>query len=287
MAHRPARSTRSPGPGACDGLGHTLRVDPSEQPAPVAADVCIVIPCYNEVARLDRSAFLDLAARSSVRLLFVDDGSDDTTAAVLADLAAAEDHISVLTLPENSGKAEAVRRGMVEAIAGGADLVGYYDADLATPPDELLRLVAVLAASPELTCVMGSRVALLGTAIERRAVRHYVGRVFASAASVALGITVYDTQCGAKVFRCGPALVAATARPFESGWAFDVELLDRLLTGSDTVAPVPVSGLLEVPLHSWRDVPGSQVRPAGAVRALVSVGRIGAARFRRRGAGQA
>jgi hypothetical protein len=127
---------------------------------------------------------------------------------------------------------------------------------------------------------MGARVALLGTAIERRAARHYAGRLFASAASVALGVRVYDTQCGAKVFRRSDALVAATAHPFRSRWAFDVELLDRLLQGGGGAAPMPASALLEVPLQSWRDVPGSRLRVSGAFLALVGVARIGAGRRR-------
>ncbi len=253
-------------------------MDPNERTAPAA---CVVIPCYNEAGRLDRAALLELADDDAVELLFVDDGSTDTTGSMLAELAASSSSISVLTLRANAGKAEAVRQGMAAALTRGTELVAYYDADLATPPDELLRLVGVLAASPWLQCVMGSRVALLGTAIDRRAFRHYVGRVFASAASVALGITVYDTQCGAKVFRASPALTAATARPFTSGWAFDVELLDRLLRGSDTVAPMPLDELVEAPLRSWNDVPGSQVHLGGAALALASVGKIGVARWRR------
>ena len=242
---------------------------------------CIVIPCFNEAQRLDRAAVLGLAAHGSVRLLLVDDGSTDATASVLAGLATESANIEVLTLSTNQGKAEAVRQGMVAALAGDTEFVGYYDADLATPPDELLRLVDIASATPDVVCVLGARVALLGAAIHRRAVRHYAGRLFASVASAALGVVVYDTQCGAKVFRRCDALSAATDRPFRSRWAFDVELLDRMLTGSDGVAPIRASELLEVPLHAWHDVSGSQMRLSGAAMALLGVARIGLARRRR------
>ena len=195
------------------------------------ATACIVVPCFDEARRLDVDALLGLVTDGGIRLLLVDDGSTDGTRGVLDRLAAADPRIDVLGLPRNQGKAEAVRRGLVAALAGDATIVGYYDADLATPPAELLRLVDTLRDRPDTQCVLGARVALLGTTIERRAVRHYAGRLFASAASVALGVTVYDTQCGAKVFRRSDALVAATATPFRSHWAFDVELLARLLRG--------------------------------------------------------
>jgi glycosyltransferase involved in cell wall biosynthesis len=239
---------------------------------------CIVVPCFNEARRLDEEALLGLVADGSVRLLLVDDGSTDDTLATLDRLASTDEGITVLALASNQGKAEAVRRGLQAALAGPSPLVGYYDADLATPPGELLRLVDTIRARPDVECVLGARVALLGTDIERRATRHYTGRVFATAAAIALGIRVYDTQCGAKVFRRSDALIAATNRPFRSRWAFDVELLSRLLRGGRGIDPMPASALLEVPLRSWRDVPGSRLGTSGVVLAVVGVVRMAVAR---------
>ena len=235
----------------------------------------VVVPCYNEAKRLDRDALLELAANPSVRLLFVDDGSTDSTGELLRALADASGDVEVLSLATNQGKAEAVRRGMGRALQGPSPFVGYYDGDLATPPRELLRLVAAIDARPDVECVLGARVALLGTTIERRPFRHYAGRLFASAASTALGVSVYDTQCGAKVFRSGAALRAAVDRPFRSRWAFDVELLDRLLRGGAAVPAIRPEQLLEVPLQAWRDVSGSGMSLRGGLEAFLDVGRIG------------
>ena len=105
----------------------------------------------------------------------------------------------------------------------------------------------------------GSRVALLGRTIERSALRHVLGRVFATGASLALGLPVYDTQCGAKVFRATPSLLLALERPFRSRWAFDVELLGRLLAGGEGVPPTDPARMVEVPLGEWRHVSGSKI----------------------------
>ena len=80
--------------------------------------------------------------------------------------------------------------------------------------------------------ILASRVSLLGRRIVRSTRRHYLGRIFATLASRILRVAVYDTQCGAKLFRCAPALAAALRDPFLSRWVFDVELLGRLLTGA-------------------------------------------------------
>jgi hypothetical protein len=109
-------------------------------------------------------------------------------------------------------------------------------------------------------------VQLLGRSIERNYTRHYVGRVFATCASLSLGLPVYDTQCGAKLFRRTDALAAALATPFTSRWAFDVELLARLVRPQRGVAPIDISRIREEPLLTWTDIPGSKLRPWAALR---------------------
>jgi glycosyltransferase involved in cell wall biosynthesis len=241
----------------------------------------IVVPCFNEEHRIDQAAFLGLAGTEDVRLLFVDDGSTDATGRVLAAMADASDAIEVFSLDTNTGKAEAVRRGLVVALRSGTGVVGYYDADLATPPEELVRLIRELRSRPELSGVLASRVARLGSSIERNAVRHYVGRTYATIASIALGITVYDTQCGAKVFRVNDTFVAALAEPFRSSWAFDAEMLHRLLRGNAHAPGLPVDSFVELPLTAWHDVSGSKMRFGPALAALFDLLRIARQRGRR------
>ena len=243
---------------------------------PAVSRLTVIVPCYNEAQRLDARPLLEFAGGGDgANLLFVNDGSTDQTAARLAEIAAARrDRIQVLSLDPNRGKAEAVRQGMRKALDAGATIVGYLDADLSTPPRELQRIGRALE-RPGIQVAIGSRVALLGTDIERSAARHYLGRVFASLASLILRARIYDTQCGAKLFRATPTLAAALAEPFISRWAFDIELLGRMLAGTGGAAPLALSEIVEVPLDTWHDVGGSKLTPVAMGRTLFELARIG------------
>ncbi len=174
-----------------------------------------------------------------------------------------------------------MRQGVLAAIDEGCDLAGYWDADLATPLAVIPRFCDLLAARPEVAIVMGARVKLLGRRIERWEVRHYLGRVFATAASMTLRLAVYDTQCGAKLFRATPETRRLFAEPFLTRWVFDVELLMRFVRGREAAGLDPAAAIYEWPLDEWRDVPGSKVRAWDFFRAFVELMRI-ARKYRRR-----
>lgn len=232
--------------------------------------VWVIVPCYNEAQRLDRAAFEKvLAGAAGPTLLFVDDGSTDGTPEILDRLVATNPaRADVLRRPVNRGKAEAVRLGMRRAMAEGARYVGFWDADLATPLTQIPEFVALLEDSPDTDVVMGSRVRMLGRQIDRFGLRHLIGRAFATLASFVLGIPVYDTQCGAKLFRSSPGLERALEEPFISRWSFDVELLQRLQRAWGTRG---IDRMVEVPLPEWRHVGSSKVSLVQGATAFAAV----------------
>jgi glycosyltransferase involved in cell wall biosynthesis len=241
------------------------------------AKVKIVIPCYNEESRLDISVFRDFTnSTHSITFLFVNDGSTDKTLSILESLVASDPgKFALLNLPRNWGKAEAVRQGILSAIDSHPDYVGFWDADLATPLEAIARFLEMAESRPELEMIMGSRVKLLGRRIERRRSRHYLGRCFATAVSAVLGLEVYDTQCGAKLFRASSGTRALFLQPFLSRWIFDVEIIARLIRarrGSELKQPEQV--IYEFPLTEWRDVPGSKLRSSDFFRAAWELARI-------------
>jgi glycosyltransferase involved in cell wall biosynthesis len=240
-------------------------------------ETILVIPCFNEAARLRVDTFSEYLQRDSeTDLVFVDDGSQDQTGEILASLAAESGgRIALISQPANLGKAEAVRAGMNQAFERGACYAGYFDADLSTPLEELSRLRSVLEKKKTVEMVFGSRVQLLGRAIQRRPLRHYLGRVFATVVSRTLDLAVYDTQCGAKLFRSGPETRRLFEDPFLSNWVFDVELIARWREGERTRGLLPAEQIIyELPLDEWVDVAGSKVRPADFRRALLEIWRI-------------
>jgi len=234
----------------------------------------IVVPCYNEELRLPADQFLRFLCQSQVGFVFVDDGSRDRTIDRLERLRAGhEDRVFVLRLPANRGKAEAVRAGLNFALDQNAEYAGFWDADLATPLDAIPQFLSVLAARPELDMVFGSRVKLLGRKVQRKPSRHYLGRVFATVVSTMLRLPIYDTQCGAKIFRVRRQTRGLVAEPFLTRWVFDVELLARYIRqlGSPQLA---AQGIYEFPLDVWEDVGGSKIRPfdfLAAFRDVVSI----------------
>jgi dolichyl-phosphate beta-glucosyltransferase len=230
-------------------------------------ETLITIPCCTEAERLRPEEVLRLLVRPDVSLMMVNDGSALGTAAVLEQLRSrSPSRIHVLSLAQNSGKGEAVRQGLRASLERGAAIVGYIDADMSTPPEEMLRLIDTIDRL-DVSVVLASRVALLGAHIDRSPRRHYLGRLFAAAASLVLEQVVYDTQCGAKLFRATPMLDEALEEPFHSHWAFDVEFLGRLMAANRHRGLAPTEGMLEEPLARWTEVGGSKLGIRDMVRA--------------------
>jgi glycosyltransferase involved in cell wall biosynthesis len=224
----------------------------------------IVIPCFNEEKRLEVLQFQRYALQYPQHsFLFVNDGSSDRTALILDDLKdSAPDRFNVLHLSHNQGKAEAVRQGMQQALQAGVDYAGFWDADLATPLDMIPEFTAQLEQRPERSMILGARVKLLGRNIERKQLRHYLGRTFATAASIVLRLPIYDTQCGAKLFRATRENQALFSKRFLTNWIFDVELLARARQLERFFdCPCLEDTVYELPLTRWKDVAGSKVKP--------------------------
>lgn len=214
--------------------------------------VALAVPCFNERCRLDVAQFAGDAFENGLRILFVDDGSTDGTAGFIADQIVGFSHVSLLRHPSNQGKGAAVRMGMLHLAEHypGAAWIGFWDADLSTPLAEVRHMLRFLEMEGgAYDAVWASRVMRGGSRITRSFKRHLFGRLFATAAGEFLNVRIYDTQCGAKLFR-RDVVEDAFRGEFISRWIFDVELCLRI--GQERI--------LECPVLAWSDAPHSKVR---------------------------
>ena len=236
----------------------------------------IVVPCYNEAFRLQEDAFVDYLQRNEhVNFLFIDDGSTDSTVECLRRLASRSTRISWLHNSANLGKAESVRRGLLHAMDMGADYAGFWDADLATPLQEIGSFIEILESKERCEMVFGARVNLLGRNNNRSPLRHYLSRVFATVVANMLGLSIYDSQCGAKVFRVNDLSKSIFSEPFISKWIFDVEIIARVIRQCrDPYSPRAKDIIVEHPLSQWTEVGGSKLQKKDFYQTLPDLVRI-------------
>lgn len=219
---------------------------------------CIVIPCYNEAERLKKAEFtVFLCQTKDIDLCFVNDGSKDNSEEILKNLVATmSDRMNLVSYPDNKGKAEAVRQGMLYVVGlKKYEAIAFADADLATPLEEIKRLIDIFMREEQTIMVMGSRIERMGIVIQRKLYRHFTGRIFAGLVSLMFHLNAYDTQCGAKVFASN-IVGEAFSEPFLSHWLFDIEILLRLRNNHPDYNDI----IHEIPLDVWVEQGDSKIR---------------------------
>lgn len=211
----------------------------------------IVIPAYNEAGRLPETlrqsvAYLDDRPWQS-RIVVVDNGSVDETAYDARGAAVATNKVDVVVIGcSRAGKGAAVRRGLLTSTSA---LVGFYDADLATPLETLVPTVEALTAGAD--AVIASRHIEGSSFVIPQPLRRRAGGDLFRLLTRKLVPGVADTQCGFKFFRREIAQTAI-ARVRTTGFAFDVELLAQVQRAGGKIVELPVA---------WTDVTGSTFHP--------------------------
>lgn len=221
----------------------------------------IFIPAYNEEKRLPKEEFISFLQnpsfdKSNYHLLFINDGSTDNTMALLQELMIMfPDNVRVHDFKQNQGKANAIREAVLTE-SNQYEFLGYLDADLATGLEEFYTM-GLLALEKKKTILFGSRMKKLGSHIERKLSRHYLGRIFATAASSIIKTPIYDTQCGAKFFHSS-LIPMAFGEKFMSKWLFDIEIIARILI--DKGYDYFISNGFEYPLNTWLEKGDSKIK---------------------------
>ena len=210
------------------------------------SSVSVVIPAYNEQARLPASLEKIWNYLPDAEIIVVDDGSIDDTRAVVERFAADHPGVRLVNNPGNRGKGYAVRHGMLEATG---EWILFTDADLSAPIEEIARLMSA-ARERSVEVVIGSRAldrSLIG--VHQSAFREWAGRIFNLLMRVLTGLPFWDTQCGFKLFSARAAREVFRRQRLD-GFGFDVEAL--------FIARRRGFRTMEVPVR-WNHVEGTKV----------------------------
>lgn len=218
----------------------------------------VVIPAYNEQDRIGRTlaAYRKSFSEEQTRFLVALDGCSDATAEVVHALRERDERIELLEFPK-LGKGGVILESFRRS---DGEFVAFVDADCATPPGELHRLLA-LAERRELDGAFASRRHPASVLPRRRTLgRRTTSFLYVALVHALFGLPYRDTQCGAKVLR-REAVERIVPYVSSRDLVFDVDLL--------VVARSLGLRLAEVPTV-WIDQSGSRIDAVGDSRRMAA-----------------
>jgi glycosyltransferase involved in cell wall biosynthesis len=210
----------------------------------------ILIPAYNEEARIepvlrDYAQFFQQNYSGKFQIVVVLNGCTDNTLVVVQKVASEFPAVRALEFKEPIGKGGALIEGL--KLASQGELIGYADADGATPPHSLLDLVKHIG---DADCVVGSRW-MPGSVLhqEQTTLRKFFSRVFHLIVETLFLMRIRDTQCPCKLMKREVVeKIHPTLRITDL--AFDVNLLVSIKRAGFKILEVPIE---------WTDKIGSKV----------------------------
>ena len=213
-------------------------------------EISIVIPAYNEESRLPKylDSILTYFAHKDIscEIIVVDDGSTDSTAAVVERFMKQNSNVKLVRLPNNHGKGYSVKTGMLQA---SGKLRLFTDADGATPINELERLLVAIKQGADVSVASRALHDALCT-VSARLHRKIIGTIFNYIVRALTVKGIHDTQCGFKLFTAESANIIFPLQRI-NGFGFDVELIFICNKKGYKIKEVPVN---------WAEVPKSKVK---------------------------
>ena len=207
---------------------------------PVNPDYSIVIPAYNERARIGQTLerVLECVHNNgwNAEVLVVNDGSSDNTAAIVESFAAKDSIVRLINNATNRGKGYSVRNGMLQA---SGDIVMFTDADLSSPMEEAELLFTAIRSGADIA--IGSRwLEVKRQTLRQPLYRRFFGRCFNIVTRLIMALPFADTQCGFKAFTRQAAQTVFQLQRIER-WGFDPEILFIAIKRGYSIREVPVT----------------------------------------------
>lgn len=221
----------------------------------------LLIPVYNESQRISKEFYKALALLQFQEIIFVDDGSSDNSRDAIDAILGNRKDITWLVNSKNMGKAESVRRAMIESLSKSQAVMITTDADGAVDAEDIARIINIHKSKKNFNSIIlsGARVKLAGSEIARTPMRHWIGRLVATMVNILTSVDIYDPQSPLKVYDIDHQLLSnALKEKFKTKWFFEMELILRLEKGTNhainrvKIIEHPISKFTEVPLSNLK-----------------------------------
>jgi dolichol-phosphate mannosyltransferase len=186
-------------------------------------NLSVIMPAFNEARNIGKSLTRTHEALKTIepsfQIVAVDDGSSDGTGEVLEGLKPTLDRLTVVCLPSNRGKGEALRQGFARATG---KRILFLDADMDLPPEQIGGFLHQLEVDGA-DVVIGSKMHPQSR-ISYPTHRKLISLIYFTITRILFGLPVRDTQTGLKVFR-REVLEKCMPRMLVKSFAYDLELL--------------------------------------------------------------
>lgn len=203
----------------------------------------VIVPTYNEVESAPRLISRVAELLSDVHILVVDDGSPDGTANVVEAMADGElgGRIHVMRRKEKAGLGAAYLAGFTWGIARGYETLVEMDADGSHRPEDLVELIKVSRANPQLDLVIGSRWVNGGAVRNWAKSRKLLSRAANKYAKLMLGVGVNDVTAGFRVYTTSIIEQIDFSTVLSQGYCFQIEMTRKVLALNGKIREVPIT----------------------------------------------
>lgn len=206
--------------------------------------ISIIVPAYNEAKHL-KSTLTHLLKINDVEIIIAEDASVDGTREIAETFVRTYPNVILTSSTVRSGKGAAIKRGI--SMSHG-ELIGFIDADMATHPQELNKLIDAIKGGADMA--IGSRVLPASNIIKKQPwYRVLLGRTYSILVRTMFGLDIRDYQCGCKLFKRSLwDEITVSCNDF----GFDTELIIRAYKAGYEIKEVPVQ---------WQNDRNSKVNP--------------------------
>ena len=194
--------------------------------------ICVLIPTYNNAKTLAR--VIDGVLRYTSHIIIVNDGATDAT----PDILTRYPELTIIHLPKNKGKGNALRIGFDKARSLGYDYAITIDSDGQHYPEDIPVFIATIEAESEPTLLVGSRNMTQDEVPKKSSFGHKFSNFWFH---LETGVNLPDTQSGYRLY----PLQYIPKKYYTEKFEFEIEILVRSSWNGVQLKNVPIQVLYD------------------------------------------